>query len=103
MAAARFVFLARSCQREGLSREYAMTITALFFASYADAFGRDRLEMEVPSGSTVGDLLRQLQRLDQERSLPPSPLIAVNARYARHDQVLRAGDEVAVIPPVAGG
>lgn len=102
-ATARFAFSVRSCRREALSREYDMTITALFFASYADAFGRDRMEMEVPSGSTVGDLLRQLRTLDRERSLPPSPLIAVNARYARHDQLLRAGDEVAVIPPVAGG
>ena len=80
-----------------------MTITALFFASYADAFGRDRLEVEVPAGSTVADLLRQLQHLDHERRLPPTPLVAVNERYARPDQVLRAGDEVAVIPPVAGG
>jgi molybdopterin converting factor subunit 1 len=80
-----------------------MTITALFFASYADAFGRDRLEMEVPNGSTVGDLLRRLQSLDHAHGLPPSPLVAVNERYARHDRVLRPGDEVAVIPPVAGG
>lgn len=80
-----------------------MTITALFFASYADAFGRDRIEMEVPSGSTVGDVLRHLQTLGRELALPPSPLVAVNERYARYDQVLRAGDEVAVIPPVAGG
>lgn len=80
-----------------------MTITALFFASYADAFGRDRLEVEVPVGSTVADLLRQLQQLDHDRRLPPAPLVAVNERYARPDQVLRAGDEVAVIPPVAGG
>ena len=80
-----------------------MTVTALFFASYADAFGRDRLEMEVPNGSTVGDLLRRLQQLDHDRRLPPAPLVAVNERYARPDHVLRAGDEVAFIPPVAGG
>jgi molybdopterin converting factor subunit 1 len=80
-----------------------MTITALFFASYADAFGRDQVEMEVPNGSTVGDFLRQLHAIDTERRLPPAPLIAVNERYARHDHVLRPGDEVAVIPPVAGG
>jgi MoaE-MoaD fusion protein len=80
-----------------------MTITALFFASYADAFGRMHLEMEVPNGSTVGDFLRQLRSLDRERRLPPAPLVAVNERYARPDHVLRDGDEVAVIPPVAGG
>jgi molybdopterin converting factor subunit 1 len=80
-----------------------MTITALLFASYADAFGRDRIEMEVPNGSTVGDLLRRLRVADLAHGLPPSPLVAVNERYARQDQVLRPGDEVAVIPPVAGG
>jgi molybdopterin converting factor subunit 1 len=80
-----------------------MTITALFFASYADLFGREQVEMEVPSGSTVGDFLHQLRALHPERRLPPSPLVAVNERYARHDHVLRHGDEVAVIPPVAGG
>lgn len=80
-----------------------MTIMALFFASYADAFGRDHLEVEVPKGSTVGDLVRQLRALDPERRLPPAPLVAVNERYARSDHVLRQGDEVAIIPPVAGG
>jgi molybdopterin converting factor subunit 1 len=80
-----------------------LTITALFFASYADAFGRDRLEIDMPAGATVGDFLRELQALDPERRLPPAPLVAVNELYARHDHVLRPGDEVAVIPPVAGG
>ena len=80
-----------------------MTIMALFFASYADAFGRDHIEMEVQKGATVGDLLRQLRALDPARRLPPAPLVAVNERYARYDHVLRQGDEVAVIPPVAGG
>jgi molybdopterin converting factor subunit 1 len=80
-----------------------MTVTTLLFASYADALGRDRIEMEVPVGATVGDLLRELTSLDGEGRLPPAPLVAVNQRYARRDQVLVAGDEVAVIPPVAGG
>jgi molybdopterin converting factor small subunit len=80
-----------------------MTITALFFASYADVFGRDQIEMEVPNGSTVGDFLRHLHAMDAERRLPPAPLVAVNERYARHDHVLHPGDAVAVIPPVAGG
>jgi molybdopterin converting factor subunit 1 len=82
---------------------YHMTITALFFASYADVFGRTQMQMEVPNGSTVGDLLRQLHALDSGQRLPPAPLVAVNERYARADHVLRPGDEVAVIPPVAGG
>jgi len=35
--------------------------------------------------------------------LPPSPLIAINQMYAGPTARLTSGDEVAVIPPVAGG
>jgi len=35
--------------------------------------------------------------------LAPSPAVAVNRRYAKADAELRDGDEVAIIPPVAGG
>jgi molybdopterin converting factor small subunit len=80
-----------------------MMIPTLLFASYADALGRERIDVEVPSGATVNDLIASLRELDHQRRLPPSPLVAVNARYARRDQVLVPGDEVAVIPPVAGG
>jgi molybdopterin converting factor small subunit len=51
----------------------------------------------------VRDMLGTLRSLPGAASLPPSPLVAVNEHYAGADQVLRAGDEVAVIPPVAGG
>lgn len=80
-----------------------MTITALLFASYADALGRNQIEVTLPDGSTAGDVLDEIRALDVERRLPPSPLLAVNERYARRDQALRSGDRVAIIPPVAGG
>ena len=35
--------------------------------------------------------------------LPPIPAVAVNHRHARYDRVIAPGDEVAIIPPVAGG
>src|SRR5947209_4921260 len=35
--------------------------------------------------------------------LPPVPMVAVNEQYASQDRELRQGDEVALIPPVAGG
>jgi molybdopterin converting factor small subunit len=31
------------------------------------------------------------------------PLVAVNLQYATGDLIVREGDEVALIPPVAGG
>lgn len=80
-----------------------MTITALLFASYADALGRDQIEVTVPDGSTAGNVLDEILALDIERRLPPQPLLAVNERYATRDHPLRSGDRVAIIPPVAGG
>lgn len=80
-----------------------MTITALLFASYADALGRDSVALELPAGATVGELLSRIRALPGGAALPPSPLVAVNLTYSRPDAVLSPGDEVAVIPPVAGG
>ena len=52
--------------------------------------------------STVADLVTRL-RDGHPAELPPRPLVAVNREYATYDQVIEPGDEVALIPPVAGG
>jgi molybdopterin converting factor subunit 1 len=80
-----------------------MTVTLLLFASYADALGASSLDMELASESTVGELLSAIRSHPGAERLPPRPLVAVNQTYASLDSVLRAGDEVALIPPVAGG
>jgi len=73
------------------------------FASYAEAFGRDEIPLELPSGATAGDALAAVRAQPGAERLPPRPMLAVNHRYARADVVLAEGDEVALIPPVAGG
>ena len=80
-----------------------MTIKVLLFASYADTFGRDALALQLPDGATVRDVIEHLTRLPGAERLPPRPLVAVNEVYAPSGQRLASGDEVAVIPPVAGG
>ena len=80
-----------------------MTITLLLFASYADALGASSLDMDLPRDSTVGDVLAAIRARPGADRLPPSPLVAVNQRYAAVESVVRDGDEVALIPPVAGG
>jgi molybdopterin converting factor subunit 1 len=80
-----------------------MTITLLLFASYADALGATSLAIELPRESTVGDVISVLRSRHGAERLPPAPLVAVNERYASLDSVVREGDEVALIPPVAGG
>jgi molybdopterin converting factor subunit 1 len=80
-----------------------MTVTVLLFASYADAVGRSTLELDVKSGATVSDVIEQVRRLGDPSQLPAAPMVAVNEQYASRDRELRPGDEVALIPPVAGG
>ncbi len=80
-----------------------MSITVLLFASYADALGASSLRVDLPADATVADVLARLRARPGAERLPPSPLVAVNQRYATAASVVRAGDEVAVIPPVAGG
>jgi len=80
-----------------------MTVTVLLFASYADAVGQRTIPLELPTGSTVGEVLRRVSAMAGGSQLPAQPMVAVNEVYARPDRVLEAGDEVAIIPPVAGG
>jgi len=80
-----------------------MTVRILLFASYADALGRAALDVPLGEGATVGDLVRELRSLPGAAALPPRPLVAVNQAYAPYDRTVCEGDEVAVIPPVAGG
>jgi molybdopterin converting factor subunit 1 len=80
-----------------------MTVTVLLFASYADAIGNTSLELDVESGTTVSDVVERIRALSRDGRLPPAPMVAVNERYASPDSILAQGDEVALIPPVAGG
>ena len=80
-----------------------MNVTVLLFASYADALGTAELDLALPSGATVEDAVRRVSGLPGAERVPPAPLVAVNERYASMDQRLSAGDELALIPPVAGG
>jgi molybdopterin converting factor subunit 1 len=80
-----------------------MTVTLLLFASYAEALGASSLDMELAHESTVGELLSTIRSRPGAERLPARPLVAVNQAYASLDSVVHEGDEVALIPPVAGG
>jgi len=89
--------------RFGVHLSSTMTVTVLLFASYAESLGRSSMAMDLPLGATVHDLLGRVQALPGADRLPKEPLVAVNEQYAKHDRALASGDEVAIIPPVAGG
>lgn len=58
----------------------------------------DGVTLEVPDGTTVGDLIRFLQ-------IPPDAdcLRVVNGHDAPSDQRLEDGDVLSLFPPLAGG
>lgn len=76
----------------------------LHFASFRDAVGREEEERELAEGTQVRDLWEALGReVALLRRYPSMPPAAVNREYAPAETVLREGDEVAFLPPVAGG
>ena len=58
--------------------------------------------IELTEGTSVGELLA-LHRGSGTASVWDSIAVAVNQTYARAEDVLRDGDEVALLPPVSGG
>jgi len=79
-------------------------VHALFFAVYRDLVGTSELDVELEVGATVADLVLHLRsRGAPFDGLPPEPAVAVNRVYAPLSAALSAHDEVAFIPPVAGG
>jgi molybdopterin converting factor subunit 1 len=79
------------------------TVTVQLFASYADLLGAPTLELPLTPGTTVQDLLQRIRSLPGASLLPPAPRVAVNRSFATSDQIVKASDEIALIPPVAGG
>ena len=81
----------------------AIRVRIRLFASYAEAAGRDELDLVLSAGATAADALAAVRGQPWASRLPPSPAVAVTRRYAKGEIALREGDEVAIIPPVAGG
>lgn len=76
-----------------------MQITVRLFAMLRELLGADRLELELAEGASVADLLDTLP--EAVRQLPL--VVAVNRTYATPETILRAADEIALVPPVSGG
>ncbi len=81
-----------------------ISVRALFFAAYRDVVGSKEMRVDLPAGTTVSGLVSHLRGLgDPYSALPASPAIALNRTYVGESATLGDGDEVAFIPPVAGG
>ncbi len=80
-----------------------LTVRVLLFASYAESMGAETLDLTVSSPATVGGVVEQLRGLPGGRLLPPKPLCARNLAHADATEPVADGDEIAILPPLAGG
>jgi molybdopterin synthase catalytic subunit len=74
-----------------------MVVTVRLFAGLRERAGSERVQVELPDGAVVSDLLAAMQLA------PRSCVVAINREYADAGAPVREGDEVALVPPVSGG
>ena len=81
-----------------------MRITVLYFAVFRERLGRDTDALELPEGATVRDAIAALAAAHEAiATLRTKFRVAVNEAFADESDALADGDELALIPPVAGG
>lgn len=81
-----------------------MQVRLLFFAVLRDIAGTDERELAVADGTTARDVWQSLRsEYAKLTDYSQPPMIAINESYAAPETILRDGDELAFIPPVAGG
>lgn len=82
----------------------AIRIQVLYFAVFRERLGRDAEVLEVPAGARLADAIAALEALhDPVRGLRGRYRVALNQEMVDGDPELADGDELVLIPPVAGG
>jgi molybdopterin synthase catalytic subunit len=81
-----------------------MRVRVRYFAAVRERLACAEEWLELPDGAGVGELLERLgSQRPAVRELVRYLSVAVNHEQARDDRSLADGDEVALLPPVAGG
>ena len=81
-----------------------MHVRLLFFATLKDIVGAREMQLEVPAGATVADVLTHLESTyPRIKDYRPVVLTAINEEYVDKGTPVADGDEVAIFPPVSGG
>jgi molybdopterin converting factor subunit 1 len=81
-----------------------MQIRVQFFAQLKEIVRASEMEIELPAGATVRDLLAQLYRRSPElEKWDRNILIGAGVEFVERAHVIQPNDEVAIMPPVQGG
>lgn len=81
----------------------AIPVRVLLFARYAELVGRHAIDLQLPAGATVADAVSAVRAAPGGDRIPARPLVALGASQVHQGQVLHPGDELALLPPMAGG
>ncbi len=81
-----------------------LSLDVLVFGQCRALVGADTAPVQVAVPATAAAVVEAVcERYPQLAPLRASLLVAVNEEYALADAPIRAGDEVAIFPPIAGG
>ncbi|SIO58652.1 molybdopterin synthase sulfur carrier subunit [Singulisphaera sp. GP187] len=81
-----------------------MQLTIRLFALAKQKAGRPEITLELPESATVAHLRQEIARTCPELApLVSSLMVAINSEYADDQRSIKAGEEIALIPPVSGG
>lgn len=79
-------------------------ITVLFFAVLHERAGTRSVSVDAVEGMTVSDAVKHARSAAPSDPNPGSGvMVALNGEYVTGEQLVKAGDEIALIPPVSGG
>ena len=79
-------------------------ITIMFFATFRDKVGSMKATIEIAEGTTIGEFRELLpQHFPALAGGLDAALVAINKEYAFDEEIIPAGAELAVFPPVSGG
>ena len=76
-----------------------MKVRIRLFAGLRERAGAGEVELDLPEQARVRDALDRLRAITSDVPV----VMAINQEYADEEAILRAGDELALIPPVSGG
>ena len=86
------------------NRSWFMRVRVLFFGMLKDVVGKSSEVLELPEDASVRDVMtRYFSERAGMKDLMASLAVAVNQEYAGAETVLKADDELALLPPVSGG
>ncbi len=88
---------------ESLPATQPALLTVLLFGITRDIVGQSSLSLPMPADGTVGGLFATLRARYPALAALRSLAVAVNSEYAFETDPLHPHDEIALIPPVAGG